>query len=164
MRDSDCGRTSLSRGARHARGARPSGWILSDRRADLLRARRSFTSVGGSSHYSPGHISPDHASSGTENRSGSMGSTRCFRSTRSTAWFRLRLVFLSLVLGTLGFCSEPAADILIADFEDDSFGDWEISDKAFSFGPARTGDPGVVAHPGVEGVGYASSNLGGYRA
>ena len=62
-----------------------------------------------------------------------------------------------------GFCSDSGPDILIADFESDSFGDWEASDEAFSFGPARVDDPDGAEILGVQGKGYASSNLGGYR-
>ena len=83
-------------------------------------------------------------------------------------WKRIRNGFVPMVWSLLfaavpGFCSDPAPDILIADFEGKSFGDWEVSDEAFSFGPARIDDPDGAEVLGVKGKGYASSNLGGYR-
>jgi len=57
MRDSEYGRT----------GARPSGWILSGRRADLL-----------SSHHRPRYPFSDHASLGTRNRPRFMSRIRSF--------------------------------------------------------------------------------------
>ncbi|RKX29282.1 MAG: hypothetical protein DRP71_16460 [Verrucomicrobia bacterium] len=81
-------------------------------------------------------------------------------------WIRNRFVhfvwLLFLIPGAQGLCSEPAPDILIADFEGDSFGDWEVEGEAFRSGPARLGEPGVESLPGVEGEGFAISHPEGY--
>jgi hypothetical protein len=73
----------------------------------------------------------------------------------------VHFVWPLVFVGAQGLCSEP--DILIADFEGKSYGDWEVSGEAFSLGPAGVGDLGDRAVVGVEGKGYASSKLGGYR-
>ena len=52
----------------------------------------------------------------------------------------------------------PAAeDILLADFEGDTYGDWKTTGEAFGPGPARGTLPGQMEVTGFEGKGLVNS-------
>ena len=61
----------------------------------------------------------------------------------------------------LGLCLSPLAaaepDILIADFEGDTYGDWKATGEAFGPGPARGTLPGQMAVSGFEGRGLVNT-------
>ncbi len=67
-------------------------------------------------------------------------------------------------LSRLMASSGQDADILIADFEGNDFGSWEVGDVAFGEGPARIGKESAPSVEGFEGNGFASSYFGGKRA
>src|SRR5947209_16136602 len=52
-------------------------------------------------------------------------------------------------------------DILIADFEGDTYGDWKTTGTAFGKGPARGTLPNQMPVTGFLGKGLANSYLGG---
>ncbi|KLU01375.1 Sucrose-6-phosphate hydrolase [Rhodopirellula islandica] len=58
----------------------------------------------------------------------------------------------------------PEADLVIADFEGDSYGDWITQGDAFGTGPARGTLPGQMQVSGYEGSGLVNSFRGGDRA
>ena len=53
------------------------------------------------------------------------------------------------------------ADILIADFEGDTYGDWKVEGDAFGSGPAHGSLPGQMNVQGYQGKGYVDSYHGG---
>ena len=53
------------------------------------------------------------------------------------------------------------ADLVIADFEGDSYGAWQVEGTAFGTGPARGALPGQMAVDGFLGEGLVNSFLGG---
>lgn len=55
------------------------------------------------------------------------------------------------------------ADLLIADFEQDSYGDWKVEGEAFGPGPARGTLPGQMEVTGFLGQGLVNSYHGGDR-
>ena len=65
------------------------------------------------------------------------------------------------LLITLTAGAFAAQEILIADFEGDDYGAWEVSGKAFGPGPARGTLPGQMALSGFEGRGLANSYFEG---
>ncbi len=73
--------------------------------------------------------------------------------------FRLRMVVL-LALAIVFLCvsaARAADDILIADFEGDSYGDWKVAGEAFGPGPARGTLPGQMQVSGFAGKGLVNS-------
>jgi fructan beta-fructosidase len=56
------------------------------------------------------------------------------------------------------------ADILIADFEGDTYGDWKTTGEAFGKGPARGTLPGQMAVTGYLGKGLVNSFNGGDKS
>lgn len=68
------------------------------------------------------------------------------------------LLFVSLL--TIAF-PDDRKDILLADFEGDSYGDWTVEGKAFGIKPARGTLPGQMAVTGFVGKGLVNSFLGG---
>ncbi len=64
-----------------------------------------------------------------------------------------------LCLGLAADAERP--DILVADFEGDTYGDWKTTGTAFGKGPARGTLPNQMPVSGYEGKGYASSYHGG---
>jgi sucrose-6-phosphate hydrolase SacC (GH32 family) len=73
------------------------------------------------------------------------------------------LVALGSVLSPLGSpaAEPPRADLVIADFEGDSYGAWLAEGTAFGSAPARGALPGQMAVDGFEGKGLVNSFLGG---
>jgi len=55
----------------------------------------------------------------------------------------------------------PRPDLVIADFEGASFGDWSVEGAAFGTAPARGALPGQMAVDGFEGKGLVNSFVGG---
>ena len=55
----------------------------------------------------------------------------------------------------------PRPDLVIADFEGDNFGDWNVEGAAFGTAPARGALPGQMAVDGFEGKGLVNSFVGG---
>ena len=64
---------------------------------------------------------------------------------------RLSLFLLPLLLA--GACSQAAdrADLLVADFEGDTYGDWKVEGEAFGPGPAAGALPGQMPVSGFQG-------------
>ncbi len=54
-----------------------------------------------------------------------------------------------------------ADDIVVADFEGDTYGDWAVEGKAFGRGPAKGTLPSQRTVAGYLGVGLANSHAGG---
>lgn len=71
----------------------------------------------------------------------------------------LGAVVLSLVLSTSLFADEP--DLVIADFEGDTYGEWKTTGDAFGTGPAKGTLPGQMNVDGFEGKGLVNSFLKG---
>lgn len=74
--------------------------------------------------------------------------------------------FLCSVVGVLLPALAPAADaprpdIVVADFEGDSYGDWTVAGTAFGTAPARGALPGQMAVDGFLGKGLVNSFAGG---
>jgi sucrose-6-phosphate hydrolase SacC (GH32 family) len=67
------------------------------------------------------------------------------------------------LLGLLGSVAAVAAgdDVVIADFEADTYGPWEVTGEAFGTGPARGTLPNQQAVTGFLGRGLVNSYLGG---
>ncbi|RLS49254.1 MAG: hypothetical protein DWH87_03910, partial [Planctomycetota bacterium] len=55
----------------------------------------------------------------------------------------------------------PRADLVIADFDGDSYGAWTVEGSAFGTAPARGALPGQMAVDGFLGKGLVNSFLGG---
>src|ERR1700677_4755384 len=55
-------------------------------------------------------------------------------------------------------------DIVIADFESDTYGEWKTTGEAFGSGPAHGTLPGQMPVTGFEGKGLANSFNGGDRS
>jgi fructan beta-fructosidase len=86
-----------------------------------------------------------------------------FRS-RQRAW--KSLVFaawlgVTLAAGTALGRAQTLEDIVIADFEGDTYGDWKVTGTAFGSGPARGTLPGQMALSGFQGKGLVNSFHGG---
>lgn len=69
---------------------------------------------------------------------------------------------LSAVAALLGFLTGAALaadrpELLIADFEGDTYGDWKVTGQAFGPGPARGTLPGQMAVDGFQGKGLVNS-------
>src|SRR6266705_2357541 len=69
-----------------------------------------------------------------------------------------RLVFIFVVAAGLAAPNLRAADdILIADFEGTTYGDWKTTGEAFGPGPARGTLPGQMPVDGFQGKGLVNS-------
>lgn len=70
------------------------------------------------------------------------------------------------MIGFLRLIASPGqdADILIADFEEDDFGQWAVDGEAFGAGPTRVDAKSRPQINGFEGRGFASSFFGGHRS
>ncbi|MHC4520886.1 MAG: DUF4980 domain-containing protein, partial [Planctomycetota bacterium] len=69
-----------------------------------------------------------------------------------------------LAITVIVFCTSitlAAEDILIADFEGNSYGGWKVIGEAFGPGPAQGTLPGQMAVSGFEGKGLVNSDYGG---
>jgi sucrose-6-phosphate hydrolase SacC (GH32 family) len=81
---------------------------------------------------------------------------------------RFRLLFpwlygagVLLASAELPAADPPRADLVIADFDGDSYGTWTVEGSAFGTGPARGALPGQMAVDGFLGNGLVNSFLGG---
>jgi fructan beta-fructosidase len=72
---------------------------------------------------------------------------------------RTLLILAGMALPTFAYAVDP--DILIADFEGDTYGDWKVEGKAFGEKPARGTLPGQMAVSGFRGKGLVNSFVGG---
>lgn len=87
----------------------------------------------------------------TFNQSGSL--------TMSKSWFCGCVFAATLVWAGQGLAAEP--DVVIADFEGPTYGDWQISGRAFGPGPAQGTLPGQMPVEGFNGKGLVNSYYGG---
>jgi fructan beta-fructosidase len=65
-----------------------------------------------------------------------------------------------LALSTLA-ADTPRSDLVVADFEGETYGDWEVSGTAFGTGPARGTLPNQMPVSGFRGHGLVNSYSGG---
>src|SRR6478672_1246708 len=72
----------------------------------------------------------------------------------------MRCLFLLLLLAVLTAAADRP-DILVADFEDDTYGDWTTTGTAFGTGPARGTLPNQMPVTGFLGKGLVNSYFGG---
>lgn len=56
-----------------------------------------------------------------------------------------------LLLSTVSICAQTAADLVVADFENPTYGDWITTGEAFGPGPARGTLPGQMQVSGFKG-------------
>ncbi len=77
----------------------------------------------------------------------------------SVSPFRTTLILAAFFWVSLCAWSQPAsrADILVADFEGDSYGPWKTTGEAFGPGPAKGRLPGQMAVDGYKGKGLVNS-------
>src|ERR1700726_1842582 len=75
-------------------------------------------------------------------------------------------VLLSIVMIQIARGAPPAEapDILIADFEGETYGDWKTTGDAFGSGPARGTLPGQMPVTGFLGKGLVNSFHGGDKS
>ena len=71
------------------------------------------------------------------------------------------LILVLLIPAPVAAADTPRPDILVADFEGDSWGGWSVEGTAFGNGPARGALPGQMAVDGFQGRGLVNSFLGG---
>ncbi|MCP5522214.1 MAG: GH32 C-terminal domain-containing protein [Verrucomicrobiales bacterium] len=75
------------------------------------------------------------------------------------------LAATTVLLGTVGFSGDvdPGSlpDEIIANFEQDTYGDWQVTGEAFGSGPARGTLPGQMQVSGYQGHGLVNSFRGG---
>ena len=76
--------------------------------------------------------------------------------TRSVFW---SVLFLSAFARSLP--AEDRPDIVVADFEQESYGDWKATGEAFGPGPAAGTLPGQMQVDGFEGKRLVNSFAGG---
>jgi fructan beta-fructosidase len=79
---------------------------------------------------------------------------------------RLSLIRFCLLVAVLisladSGSAQAADDILIADFEANTYGDWMVEGESFGAGPAKGALPGQMAVSGFEGKGLVNSFTGG---
>jgi sucrose-6-phosphate hydrolase SacC (GH32 family) len=74
--------------------------------------------------------------------------------------FTMKFAPLIALCSTL-LAKAGATDIVIADFEGDTYGDWKTSGEAFGSGPAHGALPGQMAVSGFDGKGLVNSFLRG---
>ena len=72
----------------------------------------------------------------------------------------MKFVPLIALCSTL-LAKAATSDIVIADFEGDTYGDWKTSGEAFGSGPAHGALPGQMAVSGFDGKGLVNSFLRG---
>jgi len=71
-------------------------------------------------------------------------------------------ILLGLLLAAPGRAADaPRSDILVADFEGDSWGGWTVEGTAFGQRPARGALPGQMPVDGFRGLGLVNSFVGG---
>jgi fructan beta-fructosidase len=75
----------------------------------------------------------------------------------------MRLLVLLLALASAA-TARAADDILIADFEGETYGDWKTTGNAFGPGPARGTLPGQMPVTGFKGKGLVNSFNGGDKS
>lgn len=82
---------------------------------------------------------------------------------RSVFWqVLLTLVVVQPVLMAVGSGGVSASDdLLLADFEGETYGEWQVTGEAFGGGPARGALPGQMSVDGFAGRGLVNSFLGG---
>ena len=87
------------------------------------------------------------------------------KSLNQTIWAVPFFVFFFLLIAT-GLCAEAPKrpDIMIADFEGETYGDWKVEGGAFGAGPAHGTLPGQMIVGGFVGKGLVNSYLGGDSA
>ena len=80
---------------------------------------------------------------------------------------RTKFRILTILVASLTFGAAPVhaagADIVLADFEGESYGDWKVTGEAFGPGPAHRVLPGQMTVTGFQGKGWVSSFTGGDR-
>ena len=69
-----------------------------------------------------------------------------------------------LLLGATRLGAADGADLVIADFEGASYGDWKTTGEAFGSGPAQGTLPGQMQVDGFKGHGLANSFFGGDKS
>ena len=78
---------------------------------------------------------------------------------------RTKFRLLTILVASLTFGAAPVhasgADIVLADFEGESYGDWKVTGEAFGPGPAHRALPGQMTVTGFQGKGWVSSFTGG---
>ncbi|MFN5196599.1 MAG: hypothetical protein ACK5MS_04860, partial [Planctomyces sp.] len=80
---------------------------------------------------------------------------------------RVRRLVLLLLAVVCGLCDmgaeivEASDDLLVADFEGETYGEWQVTGEAFGSGPARGALPGQMSVDGFAGVGLVNSFVGG---
>ncbi|MFN5800107.1 MAG: hypothetical protein ACK5AN_21525, partial [Planctomyces sp.] len=77
---------------------------------------------------------------------------------------RLVLLVLAVVCGLCDMGAEiveASDDLLVADFEGETYGEWQVTGEAFGSGPARGALPGQMSVDGFAGVGLVNSFVGG---
>src|SRR5216684_2674118 len=93
------------------------------------------------------------------------GSTRTWPRKQKRRNERMRRIVALLALGTLPLLAgQPRgedADIVFADFEGETYGDWKTTGTAFGKGPARGALPGQMPVTGFRGRGLVNSFHGG---
>jgi fructan beta-fructosidase len=68
---------------------------------------------------------------------------------------------LSVVLAMVASTYAQRPDVVLADFEADSYGDWKVAGEAFGKGPARGTLPGQMPVEGFQGKGLVNTFAGG---
>lgn len=79
-------------------------------------------------------------------------------------YFNLCCACVCVLLGTFAGADESRPDLLIADFEGDSYGEWRAEGTAFGERPARGTLPGQMQVSGFEGQQLVNSFVGGDEA
>lgn len=76
---------------------------------------------------------------------------------------RWSCLIVFFILGGIPLHAEDA-DLLIADFEGDDYGDWKVTGEAFGSAPAKGTLPGQMAVTGFQGHGLVNSFHGGDKS
>jgi sucrose-6-phosphate hydrolase SacC (GH32 family) len=83
----------------------------------------------------------------------------------SDSWSPENVLFGENGIAALTFCDVPIEraidELLIADFEGDTYGEWKVTGEAFGPGPARGTLPGQMQVDGFRGKGLVNSFFGG---
>src|SRR5262249_31794976 len=74
--------------------------------------------------------------------------------------FFFHLAFIAVFSSPL-LAADDRPDLLIADFEGDTYGDWKVEGTAFGTGPAKGTLPNQMPVTGFKGKGLANSYHGG---
>ena len=64
---------------------------------------------------------------------------------------KISIVLTLLIAATALAHAEPAGDVLIADFESETYGEWKATGEAFGSGPAQGTLPGQMQVSGFKG-------------